>query len=210
MRSGKLFVYFGPMFSGKTTVAMSQLNKRADIGMKSLYINSILDTRTIGNFSTHSSHGGILSSKVNSVKTKFLFDQTEIVKNYDVIAIDEAQFFEDLLNTVITWVDTLGKIVIVCGLDGDSNRRKFGHILDLIPYADVAEKITAKCRQCLVEEGHPEDSSDAPFTYRLNRDVSQILIGNDEVYSPLCRFHYLKLSAEEHSPREKLVQILDT
>ena len=77
--------------------------------------------------------------------------------------------------------------VVVTGLDGDSNRNKFGHILDLIPFANTCTKINAACIMCL-------DGTPAPFSYRKkNTNTKQILIGAGDTYMSLCRKHYLEM-----------------
>jgi thymidine kinase len=70
------------------------------------------------------------------------------ISKYDVIAIDEAQFFRDLKNIVVDWVETQKKIVIVAGLNGDFRRQPFGEINELIPYCDAITKLTAFCVSC--------------------------------------------------------------
>ena len=76
--------------------------------------------------------------------------------------------------------------VVVTGLDGDSNRDKFGQILDLIPYSTNCIKINACCVLCM-------DGTPAPFTYRKQSIASdQIMIGGNESYMSLCRKHYLE------------------
>lgn len=47
----------------------------------------------------------------------------------DVIAIDEGQFFPDLKEAVVSFAEEENKHVIVCGLDGNFKREKFGEAL---------------------------------------------------------------------------------
>ena len=50
----------------------------------------------------------------------------EYMKEYndcDVLVVEEAQFFTDLYEFVVNSADNDNKIVIVAGLDGDSNRK---------------------------------------------------------------------------------------
>jgi thymidine kinase len=106
----------------------------------------------------------------------------------DTIFIDEGQFFEDLVPAVKILVEQHNINVVVTGLDGDSNRNKFGHILDLIPFSNTCTKINAACIMCL-------DGTPAPFSYRkTNQNKDQILIGAADSYMSLCRKHYLELS----------------
>ena len=77
------------------------------------------------------------------------------------------------------------KIVYVGGLDGDFNMKKFGQILDLIPYSDNIVKLTSLCMNC-------KDGTKALFSKRITNNESQIVIGSDN-YIPLCRKCYLVL-----------------
>lgn len=100
----------------------------------------------------------------------------------DVIAIDEAQFFEDLYDFCSTIADRDGKIVIVAGLDGDYLRRSFGSVLDVIPLADTVTKLTARCELC---------GGKAFFTLRKTQETRTELIGGADIYMPVCRQHYV-------------------
>ena len=56
------------------------------------------------------------------------------MKDYDVVGIDEGQFFPD----VVEFCDgaaNLGKTVVVAALDGTFERKPFGNIVSLIPLA---------------------------------------------------------------------------
>ena len=70
------------------------------------------------------------------------------LNEWDVIAIDEGQFFDNLYNFCKHCVDTLGKHVIVSALDGDYKREKFGQVLDLIPICTSVCKLHAFCKEC--------------------------------------------------------------
>lgn len=188
---GYLAVAFGNMFSGKTSYLLRQLGQWVDLGEEVFYINHSFDSRSEGAVSTHSSHSQ-LSPKIKTTKCNSLSDVN--VAPYRVIAVDEAQFFDDLIPSVCRWVDEMGKIVYVVGLDGDYRRQRFGKILDLIPYADEVQKLTAVCTACIKDRKFSHNLPRAPFTHRRlseGQGEGQVLIGAAETYEPLCRFHYL-------------------
>jgi thymidine kinase len=174
------------MYSGKTTYLLNKLNTFAISGAKCLYVNSTLDTRG-GAFSTHNP---LISSigNIASVKLSRLASVLERVDEYDIIAIDEAGFFEELKEIVLQLVETYGKRVYVGGLSGDYLRRPLGEILELIPYADSVHKLSAVCTRCAEEK----IMSEAHFSYRVVNREETILIGNQESYIPLCRKCYLR------------------
>lgn len=175
---GYLKLYLGPMFAGKTSAIVQNYRRYTRAKKRVLVINHSFDKRYS---KTHlSTHDGI---EIPCTFTSTLETLNETVENdFDVILINEGQFFPDLVSSVIKWTETFYKAVYVCGLDGDSNRQPFGEILKLIPYADDYEKLTSICEYC---------GKNAPFTYR-NPETSNgqtIQIGVSE-FKPLCRTCY--------------------
>ena len=75
------------------------------------------------------------------------------------------------------------KHVVICGLDGDFKRIKFGRLCDLIPLSDSIIKLHAKCN-C---------GKDAIFSHRITNEVAQVVIGSSN-YIPLCRTCYLNIN----------------
>ena len=53
-----------------------------------------------------------------------------ILSIYDVLLINEGQFFDDIMDVVPKLVEKYKKKVYICGLDGDFRRKKFGYLLD--------------------------------------------------------------------------------
>lgn len=100
---------------------------------------------------------------------------------YDVIGVDEGQFFSDLV-PFCEQMANAGKIVVVAALDGTFQRKPFGPVLDLIPMAESIVKLTAVCMMC---------HSNAAFTRRLGSETQVELIGGSESYISVCRkcFH---------------------
>jgi thymidine kinase len=107
-----------------------------------------------------------------------------------VILINEGQFFNDLYDWVKDAVDIRGCNVYVCGLDGDSNRNKFGKMLDLIPLCDEVTKLLSRCVIC-------NNGNKAPFTLRTIKNDSQVLIGNEDCYKPVCRECYISFTYDK-------------
>lgn len=191
-KHGKLVLNIGPMFSGKTTYLINFLTKMSDIRKKVLHINNILDTRqttlVIDNITSHS--GGLLGlpKSVKSMKVGSLSEiDDSIINEYDVIGVDEANFYPDI-HRVVDWVDIHKKIVIVCGLNGTYDRKLFGKYHEILPYADEIILHKSFCSIC---------NEDATFTAKKiedsichNRDG--ILVGGAEKYQPMCRGCYLK------------------
>ena len=73
------------------------------------------------------------------------------------------------------------------GLDGDSNRKPFGQILECIPLCDSVVKLRAL--DMINCDGHTK----APFTLRIKEKThEQIQVGAKELYKAVSRINYLK------------------
>lgn len=179
-------IIFGPMFSGKTSELVNRLNIFAVAGYKVLYINSSFDTRG-ETFSTHNSSITNMYTDIKQIKTTKLMNLLD-VNTYDIIGIDEAQFFEDLTDFSLMVCEVLKKKVIVSGLNGDFNRQSFGKILELIPYCDTVTKLYPFCALCRDIRG---EMNPALFSKRLTKEQEKIVIGKEEKYLPVCRECYL-------------------
>lgn len=182
---GYLKIVIGCMFSGKTTYIIRECKKWQSIGKNVLIINYSLDRRYT-NDDKLVSHDRYSTDCV--MIDKITPELTKKIELYDVILINEGQFFKDLNQNVRRWCDDMKKIVVVSGLDGDYLRGKFGEILDLIPDCDELIKLKALCSLC-------RDGTDAPFTWKTKDnsiDKDDVVdIGVDK-YIPLCRKHYNK------------------
>lgn len=202
MKTGRLTLYLGPMFAGKTTALRLELERHANLGAKVVYINHIFDTRNKPDnlFSTHSQIVNGKSDKMTDYKTAKLSDIN--VDDFDAIGIDEGQFFDDLEQNVIDWVQVKHKDVFISGLDGDFRQKIIGRCLNLIPFADTYYKLTAGCQCCYKTLSRYVP---APFTLKLSHISStsssslsslssslsdQIEIGGSDKYIPVCRYHY--------------------
>ncbi len=181
---GRLELFMGCMFSGKTSELIRQAKRLQCIGRRVLFINHSFDRRYDREGETQEqvfSHDQVGFPCVNVGQ---LADVTERqVGEVDAIFVNEGQFFDDLRSVVLRWVDLCGKDVYVGGLDGDSQRQKFGQLVDLVPMADAVHKLHAFCFEC-------RDGTLAPFTHRVSNDQEQVVIGVSN-YVALCRKHYL-------------------
>ena len=178
---GHLTALIGCMFAQKTTELLRRIRRYKAIGHSVLVVNYAGDTR----YGTNK----IASHDVDTydaICVKWLQDVAHLVESgsYQVVIIDEGQFFNDLYAFVTKWADKLPIHIVVAGLDGDSNRNPFGDILRLIPHAEAVERLTAFCAEC-------KDGTEAHFSKRISRTVEQVEIGGADRYIPVCRKHYV-------------------
>jgi thymidine kinase len=177
----KLNLIIGPMFSGKSTTLLTRYRRYQIAGKKCLLIKYANDTRySTKEIVTHDN----LRYKATSCNK--LAEVHDFVKDYDVICIDEIQFYEDASHYCDLWANS-NKIVEVCGLNGDYLRNPFEQISLLIPLADDISFVTAVCKAT---------GKDAPFTMRLTDESEQEVIGGDDIYQSVSREIYKKSNKE--------------
>lgn len=166
------------MFAQKTTELLRRIRRYESIGYTIKVINYAHDTR----YGTNciSSHD---LDKYPATPLHMLSDVGDL-SGVNVIIIDEAQFFPDLYESVTKWADTLPIHIVVCGLDGDSERKPFGDILRLFPHAEEVVRLSSYCAHC-------RDGTPAYYSKRIDATAEQIAIGGKDMYAPVCRKHYL-------------------
>ena len=174
---GYLEIIIGPMFSGKTSELIKNYNDKLSKQQKVIAINYNKDTRYGDN--------QIISHDKKSISSFNFSTLSEIDDNklfYDVewIYINEAQFFKDLKPWILHQINTTNKKFVICGLDSDFKREKFGDMLDLIPHSDKITKLYGKCSNC---------DKQSLYTHRITNEEQQEVIGTNN-YIPLCRTCY--------------------
>jgi thymidine kinase len=180
---GSIEVICGSMFSGKSEELIRRI-RRVQIARKKVQIfKPLLDTRYNAQYVY--SHNG---SKVDALCIeKSLEILNRIDYDTDVIAIDEAQFFDHEIVDICQFLANGGKRVIIAGLDLDFRGEPFGSMPELLAVAEYIDKLHAICMVCGKQasrtqrliNGQPADYND-PI----------ILIGATERYEARCRLHH--------------------
>jgi len=119
----------------------------------------------------------ILSTPVSTAGNILL-----LANEVEVVGVDEAQFFDDGLIDVCNQLANRGIRVVVAGLDMDYMGRPFGPIPGLIATAEFVTKVHAICVKC---------GNLAQHTHRKMKAEKLVLLGEKDLYEPLCRkcFH---------------------
>jgi len=185
---GHLSLLMGCMFAQKTTELIRRIRRYRSIGFNVLVINYIADNR----YDSQGSSQKIVThdkESFDAIKISSLAEIDNTIRNtpYQVIVIDEGQFFPDLFKYVTAWVDSMNIHLVVGGLSADSERRPFGDMLRLIPHADEFLQLTALCSVC-------RDGTLAQFSKFLGNQVkqeNQVAVGGQNEYIPVCRRHFL-------------------
>lgn len=102
----------GPMFAGKSTELLRRVRKNEIAGKRCLYIKYIADTRyDVSSIATHD------NLKKTAVAVKELSEIGDEWMDFDVIGIDEGQFFSDIVEKAEEMAEA-GKIVAISALGG--------------------------------------------------------------------------------------------
>jgi len=185
--SGQLHIVVGPMFASKSSWLISMMRRETYGGSDVVIIKYDKDTRYVGVDPLISTHDKVTHEAVASPAT--INEVYDRVKGYDVIGIDEGQFFPDLVDFVTRLVKEDNKRVYVSSLDGTWEAKKFGFVLDLIPICDTVQKLSAVCM-------NENCRSDAIFTHRKVYSVAEIDVGGASKYMSLCRPCYYSARSE--------------
>ncbi len=180
------------MFAGKSSAILGIIRRNKVIGRPTLCLTSHLDKRyKSGSGAAITSHNKD-SHPAIAVRALTPILESPAFADARCIIIEEAQFFPDLKAFVLEAVEVYEKEVIVVGLDGDSSRKPFGEVLDLIPYCDTIHKLTALCTHC-------GDGTAALFSHRkpTAATTTQVNVGAQDQYEPLCRKHFLNAVFEK-------------
>lgn len=182
---GDIHLILGPMFSGKSTelIRLVKINKL--IGRNCFVINHSFDNRFNKEAREITTHDG-LSIPAFPANELIPLLSTKEVESADVVAINEGQFFLDLLY-FCEECSKRGKNIIVCALRGDSENKMFRSISTLFPRATSINILSAKCLMC-------KDGTDAPFTACSTQKNDQVLVGGAEIYKAVCAKHYYEIN----------------
>jgi len=169
----------GPMSCGKTEELLRRVRRCIIAKKKVIVISPDVDTRAGGDYIE--SRNGLW---LEAVKVKHAVQILSIVKDAQIVAIDELQFFDKNIVPVITKLMNDGKKVIGTGLELDFKAEPFGSMPELMCIATQVDKLHAVCMKCGCEnatrtqrliDGKPADKS-SPL----------IMIGGDETYEARC------------------------
>lgn len=175
-KAGSIEVICGSMFSGKTEELIRRM-KRAQFAKQKVEIyKPCIDVRySEDEVVSHDSHS-IPSTPIDSPASMLLLSS-----DVEVVGIDEAQFFDDTIVDVVQTLADRGIRVIIAGLDTDFMGKPFGPMPALMAVAEDIQKVHAICVKC---------GSPANHSHRLSANDQLVVLGEKDVYEPLCRHCY--------------------
>lgn len=189
---GSITSIVGPMFGGKTSRLISEKRRNEIAGKRVLLIKHCMDTR-YGKENNVATHDNIRETSYVSKSGEKLFEcglsVEELVNSFEVVCIDEGQFYED----VDKFSDTLanrGLKVYCSALLGDYNRNPFPVIARLMAMSENIIFTKAVDRKT---------GGDASFTKRKTGEIppnalfgNNFVVGSTDKYEAVDRKTYFE------------------
>jgi thymidine kinase len=177
-KRGSVEVIAGSMFSGKTEELIRRVRRAMYAGLRVEIFKPSLDTRYSETRVVSHDEKSIVSTPVENASSILL-----LAAGVEVVGIDEAQFFDDTLPEVCSGLADSGTRVIVAGLDMDFAGKPFGPMPALMAIAEYVTKVHAICVRC---------GNLAHYSHRKIEDDKVVILGEKDIYEPLCRSCYLE------------------
>jgi thymidine kinase len=176
---GWLEVVCGPMFSGKSEEMIRRLRRAEIAGQSVVIFKPAIDDRY--DAADVVSHAGI---RMRAVPVGSVSDLAERARGFEVVGIDEVQFFDhEVVGAALRLADA-GARVVAAGLDQDFRRLPFGPMPELLAHAEFVDKLQAVCHRCgggATTTQRLVDGRPAPYS------GATIVVGANEQYEARCR-----------------------
>jgi thymidine kinase len=174
---GRIEVITGPMFSGKSEELIRRLKRALIAKLRVRCFKPGIDARY--HDSAIASHSQMT---IAAVPVKDVYAIADIVMpnldSFDVIGIDEAQFFDGSIVDFVNLLVRANKRVVIAGLDTTFEGIPFAPVPDLMAIADEVLKLSAICIRC---------GKNAIHTQRLSASKERVQVGTVGVYEARCR-----------------------
>jgi len=180
---GSVEVITGSMFSGKTDELIRRLRRATIARQKVQVFKPIIDNRYAVEKVT--SHAGSQYEAQPIQSTDELLGYLN--EDTTVVAVDEAQFFDNEIILTVQRLADRGLRVIVAGLDTDFRGEPFGPMPLLMSIAERVDKLHAICMTCGEEANRTQRLVNGEPA-RYNDPV--VIVGASELYEARCRKHH--------------------
>lgn len=181
MNNAEITLILGPMFAQKTSMLKDELLMEKRRGMKIVVIWHTIDTRFGQEHPV--THDGIELDFAESFRCSHIqeFIDARGDEEFDVLAVEEGQFFDDLANG-LSVLRPRCKSIIITGLNGNFRQEMFKSIADIIPIVDDIVYKKSICGTC----------KNRGAIYSILKQVklgvsSDIIVGDEDLYTTACR-----------------------
>ena len=180
---GWIEVICGSMFSGKTEELLRRVRRATFANQQIELFKPAIDIRYDEVAVVSHDETSMISTPVHNSAEILIYVNMDSV---EVVAIDEAQFFDEGIVDVCNHLANAGIRVIVAGLDMDYLGNPFGAMPKLLAVAEYVSKVHAICVHC---------GELAQYSNRIVDNDKQVLLGEKESYQPLCRHCFNELNS---------------
>jgi len=185
--SGRIEVITGGMFSGKSEELLRRL-RRASIARQRVQVfKPATDTRSPLQL--------VVTRDKRELEAETVRDTADLRARLEVgvqvVGIDEAQFFDERLVSLVMELADLGVRVVLAGLDQDYRREPFGPMPLLLAVAEHVDKIHAVCVRC---------GGLAHYSQRIAGGAEQVEVGDTDAYEARCRQCYEPWVTDDTQP----------
>ncbi|AME09437.1 MULTISPECIES: thymidine kinase [Gemella] len=171
----------GSMFSGKSEELLRRIKRGVIAKQKVLLFKPSIDNRYEED--KVSTHNGNSYKSISIDKAEEIFDYIKDEK-YDIIGVDEIQFFDKSIVEIINKLADDGIRVIVAGLDMDFKAEPFYPMPEIMAISEMVTKLHAVCNKCGKEASRSQRLINGkPARY----DDPVVVIGASESYEARCR-----------------------
>lgn len=171
----------GSMFSGKSEELLRRIKRGVIAKQKVLLFKPSIDNRYDEN--RVSTHNGNSYDSISIEKSSDILNFVKDTK-YDIIGIDEIQFFDNDIVKIINKLADDGIRVIVAGLDMDFKAEPFHPMPEIMAISEMVTKLHAVCNKCGKEASRSQRLINGePAKY----DDPVVVIGASESYEARCR-----------------------
>jgi len=188
-KRGCVEVICGSMFSGKTEELIRRLRRAQFANQKVAIYKPMVDNRY--------SDEDVVSHDANAIKSIPIHKPAEMLEvgaGVQVVGIDEAQFFDESIVGVVQFLADRGLRVIIAGLDTDYLGNPFGPMPSLMAISEDVQKVHAICVKC---------GNLANHSHRLSESNDLVVLGEKDIYEPLCRECFNKALLKEKRQKKE-------
>ncbi len=179
------------MFAGKTRELLRRLDHLGWANKKYILFKPVTDNRDDHNLAK--SHNGNVLTATSVSHSSEIMEVVTSQQDLEVVAIDEAQFFDDNIVKVAADLRDKGFWVIVAGLSTTSEGKPFNSMPYLLAISDDITAIHGVCAKC---------GGIATKTTALFQKQSDVAVGGKGKYEPRCN----KCWQEENTSKRVVIE----
>ena len=187
MSNPEFVVYTGPMFGGKTTRLLSEVERYRHKGKTILAFKPTIDSRYYDEYIV--THNGlkVLAKKILHAE-EMLITLDEGCPDNQIVVVDEAFMIKDI-GEILPIIFQKGWTVLASTLQLSASGRVFDEVEKILPWATKVVVCPAVCTMC---------SNDAFYTFRKVDGLEEIAVGGNDLYEPRCFKHYFGGKHDKH------------